>query len=387
MSVAEKTEQLIPVGTWKSDPVHSTVGFAVKHHVVATFRGKFTELRGDARRRRGAEAHRRRQGDEHRRRGREPVRPPPVARLLRRRALSRSFASSRAASAATATAFVADAELTVKGVTRPVTVTGTIAGPITDPYGGERLGLTLETTIDRTAVRDRLERAPSRRRPRRLQRRRAPRRARARQGAVGVRILAVSGSLRRESYNTRLLRAAAELAPAGIELELYDGLASLPPYDADLDVEPAPATVRDLRERISRCRRGPDLDARVQRLDPGTAEERDRLGLAALPRELAAQQADRARGRHSGRLRRDVGTDRPAQGARRDRRPRGRRGAPGGPGGNALRRRGSAHRPRPTRAPDRAPRAARGRGAPGACGLARRPEKDEGRFPGPRLGH
>ena len=66
-----------------------------------------------------------------------------------------------------------------------------------------------------------------------------------------MRILAVSGSLRRASYNTKLLRAAEELAPAGIELELYDGLASLPPYDADLDVEPVPATVRDLRERLA----------------------------------------------------------------------------------------------------------------------------------------
>ena len=43
MSVTEKTDQLIPVGTWKSDPVHSTVGFTVKHLVVATFRGKFTD--------------------------------------------------------------------------------------------------------------------------------------------------------------------------------------------------------------------------------------------------------------------------------------------------------------------------------------------------------
>jgi chromate reductase, NAD(P)H dehydrogenase (quinone) len=66
-----------------------------------------------------------------------------------------------------------------------------------------------------------------------------------------VQILAISGSLRRESYNTRLLGAAAELAPPGIEVELYDGLASLPAYDADLDVEPAPEAVRDLRERIA----------------------------------------------------------------------------------------------------------------------------------------
>jgi len=66
-----------------------------------------------------------------------------------------------------------------------------------------------------------------------------------------VRILALSGSLRRESYNTRLLRAASELAPPGVEVELYEGLASLPPYDADIDVDPVPAAVRDLRGRIA----------------------------------------------------------------------------------------------------------------------------------------
>jgi chromate reductase, NAD(P)H dehydrogenase (quinone) len=66
-----------------------------------------------------------------------------------------------------------------------------------------------------------------------------------------VRILAISGSLRRESYNTRLLRAASELAPPGVELDLYEGLASVPPYDADLDLESAPAAVRELRGQIA----------------------------------------------------------------------------------------------------------------------------------------
>jgi len=66
-----------------------------------------------------------------------------------------------------------------------------------------------------------------------------------------VRILGISGSLRADSYNTRLLREAAELAPAGVELELYDGLASLPPYNAEHDAEPGPAAVEDLRARIA----------------------------------------------------------------------------------------------------------------------------------------
>jgi chromate reductase len=63
-------------------------------------------------------------------------------------------------------------------------------------------------------------------------------------------VLAISGSLRTESYNTSLLRAAAEVAPEGAEVVIWDGLREIPPYDADLDVEPAPEPVRALREAI-----------------------------------------------------------------------------------------------------------------------------------------
>jgi chromate reductase, NAD(P)H dehydrogenase (quinone) len=50
-----------------------------------------------------------------------------------------------------------------------------------------------------------------------------------------MRILGISGSLRRDSHNTALLRAAAQLLPPGAELELFDGLKAMPPYDADED--------------------------------------------------------------------------------------------------------------------------------------------------------
>jgi len=63
-----------------------------------------------------------------------------------------------------------------------------------------------------------------------------------------VRILAVSGSLRAGSHNTQLLRAAAEAAPAGVEVELWEGIGDLPPYDEDLEGAEAPAAVRRLRE-------------------------------------------------------------------------------------------------------------------------------------------
>lgn len=66
-----------------------------------------------------------------------------------------------------------------------------------------------------------------------------------------LRILGISGSLRRGSHNTNLLRAAAELLPPGVELEIYDGLRELPPYDPDLDVEPVHPAAQRLREEIA----------------------------------------------------------------------------------------------------------------------------------------
>ena len=63
-----------------------------------------------------------------------------------------------------------------------------------------------------------------------------------------MRILAVSGSLRADSYNTSLLRAALELAPEGVELELWEGIGELPIYDQDLEERRPPASVRRLRE-------------------------------------------------------------------------------------------------------------------------------------------
>jgi chromate reductase, NAD(P)H dehydrogenase (quinone) len=63
-----------------------------------------------------------------------------------------------------------------------------------------------------------------------------------------MRILAVSGSLRRDSHNTQLLRAAVEAAPEGVEVELWEGLAELPSYDQDLDTTEPIESVRRLRE-------------------------------------------------------------------------------------------------------------------------------------------
>jgi chromate reductase len=66
-----------------------------------------------------------------------------------------------------------------------------------------------------------------------------------------MKILAISGSLRDASYNTRLLRAAAELLDEEVELELWDGLKAVPPYDEDDDRDPAPAAVARLRDALA----------------------------------------------------------------------------------------------------------------------------------------
>ncbi len=63
-----------------------------------------------------------------------------------------------------------------------------------------------------------------------------------------MKILAVSGSLRAGSYNSDLLRAAANAAPAGVEIELWEGIGDLPPYDQDLEDGDVPASAERLRE-------------------------------------------------------------------------------------------------------------------------------------------
>jgi chromate reductase, NAD(P)H dehydrogenase (quinone) len=67
-----------------------------------------------------------------------------------------------------------------------------------------------------------------------------------------MRVLGISGSLRRDSHNTALLRHAGELfAAEGTEFEIYDGLRDIPPYDEDDDVEGGPAAVAHLRAAVA----------------------------------------------------------------------------------------------------------------------------------------
>jgi len=66
-----------------------------------------------------------------------------------------------------------------------------------------------------------------------------------------MRVLGISGSLRRDSHNTRLLRVAAQVMPPPHQLEIFAGLKQVPPYDADDDREPAPEAAERLRDAIA----------------------------------------------------------------------------------------------------------------------------------------
>jgi polyisoprenoid-binding protein YceI len=145
-----QTQTTIPTGTWKSDPVHSEVGFAVKHMVVGTFRGGFTDFDATL-------------SDENG----EPtlhgaVRTDSVNvrdESLRGHLLSPEFFDSERYPELTFTSsgirdedgeLVVEGDLTIKGITKRVEARGELSGPAVDLHGGERIGLDLETTVDRT---------------------------------------------------------------------------------------------------------------------------------------------------------------------------------------------------------------------------------------------
>jgi chromate reductase len=74
--------------------------------------------------------------------------------------------------------------------------------------------------------------------------------ARPEAGGPVLRVLTISGSLRRDSYNRRLLLEAADHAPAGVALHEWAALHAVPAYDEDLESDPTPEAVADLREAI-----------------------------------------------------------------------------------------------------------------------------------------
>ena len=77
-----------------------------------------------------------------------------------------------------------EGDLTLRGVTKPVEITGTVTGPLENAYGQQRIGFDLETTVNRQRLRDRLEHGAPGRRPGARRRRRHHRQPRAGAGVV-----------------------------------------------------------------------------------------------------------------------------------------------------------------------------------------------------------
>jgi polyisoprenoid-binding protein YceI len=146
------TRARVAPGTWAHDPVHSSIGFSVRHMVVATYRSRFDDFetrlevpeQGEPR----LEGVVRAESIE--------AKDPNLAAHLRAEDFfdTERFPEIRF----TSTAFRIDGDrvevtgrLTIKDHTEEVTGRGTFVGPTTDPFGREKLGLRLDTTVDRRA--------------------------------------------------------------------------------------------------------------------------------------------------------------------------------------------------------------------------------------------
>jgi len=68
-----------------------------------------------------------------------------------------------------------------------------------------------------------------------------------------VRVLAISGSLRRASSNSALVSAAVQVAPAGVEVSVFGQLAEVPPFNPDLDTDMPPGGVITFRAALEAC--------------------------------------------------------------------------------------------------------------------------------------
>jgi len=145
------TETAIPAGTYTLDTVHSHVGFAVKHMVVATFRGRFEKF--DATLDVGQDGAARLTGtvdvtsievkDENLA---GHLQSPDFFDAERHPELRFESDSIRIDGGEA----VVDGRLTIKGQTRPVEARGTIVGPHEDIAGNTKLGLELTAIVDRT---------------------------------------------------------------------------------------------------------------------------------------------------------------------------------------------------------------------------------------------
>jgi polyisoprenoid-binding protein YceI len=151
MSSAEATQTALPVGTWKDDATHSSANFAVKHMIVATFRGRFDNVNATLT-----------VGEDGGAKLIGSVETPSI--IIKDENLKGHLASPEffdterypeirfesTSITRTGDELVVDGNLTIKDQTHPVEARGTFAGPAVAMGDVEKVGITLETVIDRT---------------------------------------------------------------------------------------------------------------------------------------------------------------------------------------------------------------------------------------------
>lgn len=145
MSITEAV-QAVPTGIWKSDPVHSSVGFSVQHMGVSPFRGTLSDFDAIL------------AGEQLVGSARVESISTPDENLTGHLLSPEFFDAERHPELRFESTeirregddLVVPGELTLRGISRPVELRGSITGPLDDPYGRRRLGIELQTTIDRT---------------------------------------------------------------------------------------------------------------------------------------------------------------------------------------------------------------------------------------------
>jgi polyisoprenoid-binding protein YceI len=141
---------LIPTGTYSVDPAHSSVGFEVRHMGIATVRGAFTKFEGtidatgDGPELKGTvEAASINTNDENRD---GHLKAPDFFDVEQHPTIT--FAT-KTVDASEDGAIRLAGEIAIKGITKPIELTGTVGEGGTDPWGNERIGFEVEGVIDR----------------------------------------------------------------------------------------------------------------------------------------------------------------------------------------------------------------------------------------------
>jgi len=150
----QRTMVRVPPGTWTVDPIHSSVGFKIKHMMIATVRGQFNEFEGTIAAAADDPANSHASGtvkvasidtgnadrDAH-------LRSPDFFDAERSPEIT--FESTRIRHVEGAS-FALTGNLTIKGVTREVEMEATVDGADTDPWGMDRVGISVRGSINRT---------------------------------------------------------------------------------------------------------------------------------------------------------------------------------------------------------------------------------------------